>query len=62
MQCNATKRAFNLRGVVYEEIDISKDMESLDKMLKMGYKSAPIVEYADTFWTGFQPDRIESIA
>ena len=60
-QCNATKRALKNKGIFFEEIDLTKDQESLDKLVQMGYKSAPIVEYANEIWSGYQPDRIAAL-
>lgn len=60
-QCNATKRALKNKGILFEEIDLTKDQKTLDKLVEMGYKTAPIVESASGVWAGYQPDRIEAL-
>lgn len=60
-QCNATYRAMDKRGIDYEVVDISQDAEALDRVRELGYMSAPVVVTDDDHWSGFRPDKIDSL-
>jgi glutaredoxin-like protein NrdH len=62
VQCEQTKKLLDKNGVEYTIIDISKDQEAFDKVVAMGFASAPVVISGDQSWAGFQPDKINSIA
>ncbi len=62
VQCDATKRMMDKLGVEYTTIDIAANPEELDKLIQMGYKSAPVVITNDDSWAGFQPDKISDLA
>ena len=62
VQCDQTKKLLDKNGVEYTTIDISKDQEAFDKIVALGFMSAPVVISGDQSWAGFQPDRINSIA
>jgi glutaredoxin-like protein NrdH len=59
VQCNATKKYFDDKGVAYTTVDITKDEEALDLLLAEGFKSAPVVNAGTKWWSGFQPDLID---
>ncbi|XKH58716.1 NrdH-redoxin (plasmid) [Citricoccus nitrophenolicus] len=65
VQCNATYRALDKKGINYEVVDMSKDADALDLVLSRGHLQAPvmIVFNADgsihESWDGFRPDKIE---
>jgi glutaredoxin-like protein NrdH len=61
VQCNQTKKAFDRKGVEYVVVDLTKDPEAYDKVISMGFKSAPVVIAGDESWAGFQPDRINAL-
>jgi glutaredoxin-like protein NrdH len=73
VQCTATKRFLDSRGLEYTTVDVSEDADSLAFIKALGYLAAPVVytvepEYEDEggrgliqHWSGNQPDRIKAI-
>lgn len=62
VQCNATYRALDKKGIPYNSLDISKDDEALERLKALGHMQAPVVETPTDSWTGFRPDKIEELA
>lgn len=62
MQCIATKREMERRGIVFEEIDLTKDAIALRRIIDLGYMQAPVVEANGEHWSGFRPDKIGALA
>lgn len=62
VQCNATYKALNERGIPFEMIDISQDLEALQFVQGLGHLQAPVVVTDDDHWSGFRPDKIEGLA
>jgi glutaredoxin-like protein NrdH len=62
VQCNATYRALDAKGVEYEVIDLSQDAGAMEKAKSLGYAQAPVVITADDHWSGFRPDKIALLA
>lgn len=62
IQCDMTKKKMDQLGIQYSTIDLSTDQESLDKVLEMGYRSAPVVIAGEESWAGFQPEKIDQLA
>jgi glutaredoxin-like protein NrdH len=63
VQCNATCRALERRGVDYETVDLSRDADALEHVRALGYMQAPVVLTGDgDHWSGFRPDRIDGLA
>lgn len=60
VQCRATQRVFDSKGVNYNYVDVSESPEALERIKKLGYLAAPVV-YVDeeTHWSGHRPDLIE---
>ena len=54
MQCEMTKKYFDARQIPYDLVDITKDEVSLQKMIDMGFQSAPIVITDHDKWAGFK--------
>lgn len=61
VQCNATYRALDERGVEYEVKDLSQDPEALESVKALGHLSAPVVIAGDRNWAGFRPDLIATL-
>lgn len=59
VQCNATKKYFDDKGISYTTVDITEDPEALDLLLAEGFKAAPVVNAGTKWWSGFQPDLID---
>lgn len=63
VQCNATYRALDDRGVEYDVVDMSKDEQALQKVKDLGYLQAPVVITPEgEHWSGFRPDLIATLA
>lgn len=62
VQCNATYRALDKRGLEYEVIDITEDPSALDRVKSLGYMQAPVVVTDEGHWSGFRPDKIDEVA
>jgi len=62
VQCNATYRALDKKGIAYQSVDISQDAEALERLKSLGYMQAPVVVTDQDHWSGFRPDKIEELA
>lgn len=62
VQCNATYRALDKKGIAYEVVDMSQDPAALERVRALGYMQAPVVMTGDDHWSGFRPDKIEELA
>lgn len=62
VQCDATYRALDKRGIEYVVVDISKDDAALELVRSLGYLQAPVVVAGEEHWSGFRPDRIVALA
>lgn len=58
VQCNATYRALDAKGLDYTTVDLSADEEALEAVKALGYMQAPVVVTPDDHWSGFRPDKI----
>lgn len=61
VQCTATYRALDQRGIAYTVIDISQDAESLSMVRDMGYMQVPVIVTEGDHWSGFRPDKINAL-
>ncbi|WP_321337064.1 glutaredoxin-like protein NrdH [uncultured Cohaesibacter sp.] len=61
VQCTATTRALERKGLDYEVIDVSTDSEAFEHVARLGYRQVPVVETADQHWSGFRPDMIGTL-
>ncbi|HLP22446.1 MAG TPA: glutaredoxin-like protein NrdH [Microbacteriaceae bacterium] len=62
VQCTATYRALDSKGVEYEVIDLSEDANALETVKELGYLQAPVVVTDEGHWSGFRPDKIDELA
>ncbi|MGO1791065.1 MAG: glutaredoxin-like protein NrdH [Micrococcaceae bacterium] len=62
VQCNATYRALEKKGIAYETVDLSQDAAALERIRALGYMQAPVVITDEDHWSGFRPDKIEELA
>jgi glutaredoxin-like protein NrdH len=62
VQCDATYRALDKKGIAYSVVDISQDAEALELVRGLGYLQAPVVIAGDEHWSGFRPDQINALA
>ncbi len=62
VQCNATYRALDSKGIEYEVLDLSVDEAALAQVKELGYLQAPVVITDEGHWSGFRPDKIDELA
>lgn len=62
VQCTATKKALDGKGLDYDTVDVSQDSEALERVRAMGYRQAPVVIAGEEHWCGFRPDLIQKLA
>ncbi|BCT76409.1 NrdH-redoxin [Sinomonas cyclohexanicum] len=62
VQCNATYRALDKKGIAYTSVDVTEDPAALQKIKDLGYLQAPVVVTDADQWSGFRPDKIAAIA
>lgn len=61
VQCTATTREMDRKGIPYDLIDLTKDASAMQKVQDMGYMQAPVVVAGEEHWAGFRPDKIGSL-
>ncbi|MDV0595431.1 MULTISPECIES: glutaredoxin-like protein NrdH [unclassified Enterobacter] len=62
VQCHATKRAMESRGVAFEVVNIDQQPEAADILRAQGFRQLPVVVAGETSWSGFRPDMINRLA
>ena len=58
VQCHATKRAMESRGVAFEMVNIDLVPDAADTLRAQGFRQLPVVVAGETSWSGFRPDMI----
>ncbi|KGF20792.1 MULTISPECIES: glutaredoxin-like protein NrdH [Micrococcaceae] len=61
VQCNATYRALDKKGIEYDVVDMSQDADALERVRSMGFMQAPVVVTETDSWAGFRPDKISEL-
>ena len=62
VQCTATYRALDDKGIRYAIVDLAEDATALEYVKALGYVQAPVVVTPGDNWSGFRPDHIDRIA
>ncbi|KPN47756.1 glutaredoxin [Mycobacterium intracellulare subsp. chimaera] len=63
VQCAATFKALDKRGIEYQKIDVTENPEAREYVMSLGYLGAPVVYVSPTeHWSGFRPDRVALLA
>ena len=62
VQCTATTRALDARGLSYDVIDLTEDEAAMARVVALGYRQAPVVIAGEAHWAGFRPDMIGRLA
>ncbi|QCO55121.1 glutaredoxin-like protein NrdH [Pseudorhodobacter turbinis] len=62
VQCTATTRALDAKGITYTVVDLTEDADAMDRVTSLGYRQAPVVIAGDAHWAGFRPDMIGQLA
>ncbi len=58
VQCTATTRALDAKGINYQVVDLTEDAAAMTKVSELGYRQAPVVVAGEEHWAGFRPDMI----
>ncbi|ABL72439.1 MULTISPECIES: glutaredoxin-like protein NrdH [Paracoccus] len=58
VQCTATTRALDARGLDYHLVDLTEDDAAMELVASLGYRQAPVVIAGEAHWAGFRPDMI----
>ena len=61
VQCNATKKHLDRRGIAYEVVDLSENPDKLKEFVSQGLVTAPIVTTNKKIWSGYNPAEIDSL-
>ncbi|PYE83733.1 glutaredoxin-like protein NrdH [Pseudoroseicyclus aestuarii] len=62
VQCTATTRALDAKGLDYKVVDVTEDEAALAHVTELGYRQAPVVVAGESHWAGFRPDMIGTLA
>lgn len=62
VQCTATIRSLDKKGIAYAVIDLTEDPNALEHVKSLGHLQAPVVETDSTSWSGFRPDLIATLS
>ncbi|EPD1258636.1 glutaredoxin-like protein NrdH [Enterobacter hormaechei] len=62
VQCHATKRAMESRGVAFEMVNIDHVPDAADLLRAQGFRQLPVVVAGETSWSGFRPDMSNRLA
>lgn len=61
VQCETTKRYLSKHNISYEAIDLTKDVEAMEKIKSWGYQAVPVVETEIDTWSGFRLDKLRQL-
>ena len=62
VQCTATTRALDAKGITYDVIDLTQDDSAMTHVTELVYRQAPVVVAGSDHWSGFRPDMIAQLA
>ena len=62
VQCTATTRALDAKGITYNVVDLSLDDDAMTHVTELGYRQAPVVIAGGDHWSGFRPDMINRLS
>jgi len=62
VQCTATTRALEAKGISFDLIDLTEDTAAMEMVQGLGYRQAPVVVAGESHWAGFRPDLIGQLA
>ncbi|ELY7390626.1 glutaredoxin-like protein NrdH [Cronobacter universalis] len=61
VQCHATKRALESRGIAFDTINLDEQPEAIDTLRAQGFRQLPVVMADALSWSGFRPDMINRL-
>ncbi|MCK5500999.1 MAG: glutaredoxin-like protein NrdH [Tritonibacter mobilis] len=62
VQCTATTRALEAKGISFDLVDLTEDAAAMEMVQGLGYRLAPVVVAGEDHWAGFRPDLIGQLA
>ena len=62
VQCTATTRALQARGIAFDVVDLTQDEDAYAHVSGLGYRQVPVVIAGDAHWSGFRPDLIGQLS
>ncbi len=62
VQCHATKRAMESRGLAFEMVNLDVQPEEIETLRAQGFRQLPVVIAGETRWSGFRPDMINRLS
>ncbi|PIE14082.1 MAG: NrdH-redoxin [Rhodobacterales bacterium] len=62
VQCTATTRALDAKGISYDVVDLTEDDSAMTRVTELGYRQVPVVVAGSDHWSGFRPDMIAQLA
>lgn len=62
INCKKTVKLLDNLGASYSLVKIDEDPEALQKVMDMGFRSAPVVVTSEDRWSGFDEKRIREFA
>lgn len=60
--CRATKGALKMKGIEFEEVDVTQNDEALAKIIEWGFVESPVVDSPIGRWSGFRMEKIKELA
>lgn len=61
VQCHATKRAMESRGVAFEMVNVDSVPDAAETLRAKGFRQLPVVIAGEMSWSGFRPDMINRL-
>ncbi|EOE6857145.1 glutaredoxin-like protein NrdH [Cronobacter sakazakii] len=61
VQCHATKRALESRGIAFDTINLDEQPEAIDTLRAQDFRQLPVVMTDSLSWSGFRPDMINRL-
>ena len=61
VQCTATKRRMDKKGIQYDTIDVSQNSDVRDLLIEEGFTQMPVVKWRNVSWSGYVPEKIDEI-
>lgn len=59
VQCRLTKTWLTTRGIPFDEVPL--EGADLDAAISLGHREAPVVAAGTDSWSGFRPDRLDTL-
>jgi glutaredoxin-like protein NrdH len=60
-QCELTRRDMDILGIEYRSIDLAGHPEALERLIGLGFRSAPVVETEHGSWSGYDQEKIRRL-